>query len=172
MLTSSLVRSLAAVALCACSAPLDAQVHSQGRDTPNRMMLSSRVDVSEMQGSREGELLGAARWRFEADFKANKAALDTLLGDDLTYGRTSGLRHTKRQVLDLVGATGPFALDYSTPDSLVARVYGETGVVTGLLTVKLSAQPAPYTLRFTDTWVRRGGRWQLVAFQATRLPPA
>jgi hypothetical protein len=118
------------------------------------------------------DLLRVARWRFEADFKADKAALDSLLADDLTYGRTSGVRHSKAEVMALVGAGGPYALDYSTPDSLVARVYGETGVVTGLLKVKLTAQPAPYTLRFTDTWVRRRGRWQLVAFQATRLPPS
>lgn len=120
--------------------------------------------------SAESSLLRAARWRFEADFKADKAALDTVLADDLTYGRTSGVLHSKAQVLSLVGAGGPYALDYSTPDSLLARVYGETGIVTGLLKVKLTAQPAPYTLRFTDTWVRRNGRWQLVAFQATRLP--
>ena len=130
------------------------------------------------QQSQEESLLRVVRWRFEADFKADKAGLDSLLADDLTYGRTSGVRHTKHEVLALVGAGGPYALDYSTPDSLVARVYGETGVLTGVLTgvvtgvlkVKLTAQPAPYTLRFTDTWVRRSGRWQLVAFQATRLP--
>ena len=138
------------------------------------------------QRSLEESLLRVVRWRFEADFKADKAGLDSLLADDLTYGRTSGVRHTKREVMALVGGGGPYALDYSTPDSLVARVYGETGVVTGVLTgvvtgvltgvvtgvlkVKLTAQPAPYTLRFTDTWVRRSGRWQLVAFQATRLP--
>ena len=126
------------------------------------------------QRSLEESLLRVVRWRFEADFKADKAGLDSLLADDLTYGRTSGVRHTKREVMALVGGGGPYALDYSTPDSLVARVYGETGVVTGVVTgvlkVKLTAQPAPYTLRFTDTWVRRSGRWQLVAFQATRLP--
>jgi hypothetical protein len=125
---------------------------------------------AEAQRSAVDDLVRVARWRFEADFKADKVALDSLLAEDLTYGRTSGVRHSKAEVLALVGAGGPFALDYSTPDSLVARVYGETGVVTGLLKVKLTAQPAPYTLRFTDTWVRRGGRWQLVAFQATRLP--
>lgn len=122
-------------------------------------------------GSREADLLRLVRWRFEADFKADRAALDSLLADDLTYGRTSGVRHTKAEVLSMVGTGGPFALDYSTPDSLGARIYGgEVGVVTGLLKVKLTAQPAPYTLRFTDVWARRGGRWQLVAFQATRLP--
>lgn len=128
------------------------------------------ITATDAQPASNESLLRVARWRFEADFKADKASLDTLLADDLTYGRTSGVRHTKAEVLALVGAGGPYALDYSTPDSLMARVYGETGVVTGLLKVKLTAQPAPYTLRFTDTWVRRRGRWQLVAFQATRLP--
>ncbi|MCC6317370.1 MAG: nuclear transport factor 2 family protein [Gemmatimonadaceae bacterium] len=122
------------------------------------------------QTAAESALLRLARWHFEADFKADRTALDTLLADDLSYGRSSGALHTKAQVLALVGASGPFALDYSTPDSLVARAYDDAGVVTGRLTVKLTAQPAPYTLRFTETWVRRGGRWQLVAFQATRLP--
>lgn len=123
------------------------------------------------QGSaREAEVLRAARARHEADFRADRAALDTLLADDLTYGRTSGVVHTKAQVLAMVGATGPYALDYSRPDSLRVRVYGDAAVVTGLLTVKLTAQAAPYTLRYTDTWAWRNGRWQLVAFQATRLP--
>lgn len=134
------------------------------------LLLTVVPSSSAAQRSREESLLRVVRWRFEADFKADKAGLDSLLADDLTYGRTSGVRHTKREVMALVGGGGPYALDYSTPDSLVARVYGETGVVTGVVKVKLTAQPAPYTLRFTDTWVRRSGRWQLVAFQATRLP--
>ena len=98
------------------------------------------------QRSTVDDLLRVARWRFEADFKADKAALDSLLADDLTYGRTSGVRHSKAEVLGLVGAGGPYALDYSTPDSLVARVYGETGVVTGLLKVKLTAQQSKATI--------------------------
>jgi hypothetical protein len=134
-------------------------------------LLATRPSGHLAQGrAATSDLLRIARWRFEADFKADKAALDSLLADDLSYGRTSGVRHSKAEVMALVGAGGPYALDYSTPDSLVARVYGDAGVVTGLLKVKLTAQPAPYTLRFTDTWLRRGGRWQLVAFQATRLP--
>jgi hypothetical protein len=110
--------------------------------------------------------------RILADFRADRASLDTLLADDLTYARTSGVLHSKAQVLALVGAGGPYQLDSSTPDSLTARAFGDVGVVNGLLTVKLTAQPAPYTLRFTDVWARRGARWQLVAFHASRLPDA
>jgi hypothetical protein len=109
--------------------------------------------------------------RVAADFKADRAALDTLLADDVAYGRSSGVLDTKAEVLKEVGPGGPYALDYLTPDSLRARRFGEhLGVVNGILNVKLSAQKAPYRIRFIDVWALRGKRWQLVAFQATRLP--
>lgn len=128
------------------------------------------VAPASAQGAAPARFVELTRARIAADFRADRAALDTLLADDLSYARTSGLLHTKAQVLALVGAGGPYQLDSSTPDSLAARVYGDAAVVTGLLTVKLTAQPAPYTLRFTDVWARRAGRWQLVAFHASRLP--
>lgn len=108
--------------------------------------------------------------RVRADFTADRAALDTLLADDLTYARSSGVVDDKRGVLAQLGPAGPYALDRLAPDSLVARAFGEAGVVTGILHIQLRAQPTPYRIRFTDTWVLRGARWQLVAFQATRLP--
>lgn len=116
-------------------------------------------------------LLRLTEARVSADFTADRAALDTLLADDLTYARSSGVMDDKAKVLAEVGPGGPYQLDYLTPDSLHARAYGSVGVVTGILRVKLSAQPAPYRIRFTDVWAKRRGRWQLVAFQATRLPP-
>lgn len=115
-------------------------------------------------------LLRLTEARVAADFKADRAALDTLLAADLTYARSSGVLDDKAKVLAEVGPGGPYQLDYLTPDSLQARGYGSVGVVTGILHVKLSAQPAPYRIRFTDVWAERHGRWQLVAFQATRLP--
>ena len=110
--------------------------------------------------------------RVTADFKADRASLDTLLASDLTYGRSSGVLDTKEEVLKEVGPGGPYQLDYLTPDSLRARRYGSAGIVTGILRVKLSAQPSPYRIRFTDVWAQRAGRWQLVSFQATRLTDA
>lgn len=118
----------------------------------------------------EAQLLRLTEARVAADFAADRAALDTLLADDLTYARSTGVVDGKAAVLAQVGPTGPYALDALTPDSLRARSLGGTGVVTGLLHIKLKAQPAPYRVRFTDVWAQRGGRWVLVAFQATRLP--
>lgn len=122
------------------------------------------------QAPAEQRLLRLTEARVAADFAADRASLDTLLAPDLTYARSSGVIDDKAKVLAEVGPGGPYSLDYLTPDSLRARSYGTTGVVTGILRVKLKAQAAPYRIRFTDVWVERGGRWQLAAFQATRLP--
>jgi len=118
----------------------------------------------------ERTILDLDRLRFAADLRADAVALDSLLADDMTYGRSSGAVDTKAEYLRSLGATGPYALDSLVPVDLAVRVFGEAAVVTGRLIVKLRAQPEPYTIRFTDVWARRGGRWQLVAFQATRLP--
>ena len=110
------------------------------------------------------------RARHAADQRADAAALDSLLADDMTYVRSSGAVDTKAEYLRSLGGTGPYALDSLVPADLAVRVFGDAAVVTGRLIVKLRAQPAPYVIRFTDVWARRGGRWQLVAFQGTRLP--
>ena len=115
-------------------------------------------------------ILELDRLRFAADRRADAAALDSLLADDVTYVRSSGAVDGKAEYLRALGATGQYALDSLVPADLSVRVFGEAAVVTGRLIVKLRAQPAPYTIRFTDVWARRRGRWQLVAFQATRLP--
>jgi hypothetical protein len=115
-------------------------------------------------------LLRLTEARVAADFRADRAALDSLLSSELTYVRSSGVLDDKASVLAQVGPGGPYQLDYLTPDSLQGRRYGTVGVVNGILRVKLSAQPAPYRIRFTDVWAERNGRWQLVAFHATRLP--
>jgi hypothetical protein len=116
------------------------------------------------------DLTALTRARIAADFKADRAALDSLLSEQVTYARSSGVLDGKKEVLAEVGPGGPYSLDYLTGDSLVARLYGNTGIVNGIMNVKLKAQPAPYRIRFTDVWAHEGGHWRLVAFQATRLP--
>lgn len=55
-------------------------------------------------------------------------------------------------------------------DELSIRVFGDAAVVTGRTTVTTGAgNPTTLTLRFTDVFVRRAGRWQVVASHATRL---
>ena len=53
------------------------------------------------------------------------------------------------------------------------RVNGDTAVVTGVTTIKgaYKGQDISGRYRFTDTFVRRDGRWQVLASQSTRIAP-
>src|SRR6266567_7098161 len=50
--------------------------------------------------------------------------------------------------------------------------FGQTAVVTGWLVVAGQGPNGPFDrrYRFTDTWVRRGGRWQIVAAHDYLVP--
>ena len=63
-------------------------------------------------------------------------------------------------------------IDAFTIDELSVRPYGDAAVVTGRTVVSVGG-PHPQTvrLRFTDVFVRRAGRWQVVASQATGILP-
>ena len=54
-----------------------------------------------------------------------------------------------------------------TPSELVVRLYGNTGIVTGLVEITLDASAPPIRERFTQVWVRQGGAWKMVTGQIT-----
>jgi ketosteroid isomerase-like protein len=62
---------------------------------------------------------------------------------------------------------------YETFDThdMSARVFGDTGVVIGVVSLKgtTGGQAFDVDMRFTDTFVRRAGKWQMVAAQVTRI---
>jgi Domain of unknown function (DUF4440) len=76
---------------------------------------------------------------------------------------------TKEQALVMCKAprTAPVAMNIT---EVSVRVFGDSAVVTGRTTVQTRDDAAAtVVLRFTDVFVRHGGRWQVVASQATRL---
>ena len=54
---------------------------------------------------------------------------------------------------------------------MTARVYGDTGVVIGVVSLKGTSGGTAFDvdMRFTDTFVRRDGAWKMVAAQVTRI---
>jgi len=56
-------------------------------------------------------------------------------------------------------------------DDVVVRVFGHVGILTGRLTLQGSAKGFKAgARRFTDIFVRRDGRWQLINCQTTLVP--
>jgi ketosteroid isomerase-like protein len=67
--------------------------------------------------------------------------------------------------------------DFVRDEDMNVSVYGEVGIVTGIENVggtypagPLKAQKAELSLRFTNVFVHRDGRWQLVLHQGTQIP--
>jgi ketosteroid isomerase-like protein len=106
--------------------------------------------------------------------KNDAAALDKLLGDDLSYTHSSAKTETKADVLQVVksGATKYDAIDLKNTK---LRQYGSVVVATHDLTLKSAmsnkTNPGGVTkLYVTLVWAKQGSGWQLVSRQATKLP--
>src|SRR2546426_2085896 len=76
--------------------------------------------------------------------------------DDRMVGRDALLR-------DIVA--GPDTVEAAHNEAMQVHPFGSTAVVTGWLIVRGRGAGGPFDrrYRFTDTWLRRGGRWQIVA---------
>ena len=112
---------------------------------------------------------GDAVTRHDADF------LDRLEADDYTYtGPDGGVSH-KADDIDAAKA-GIVRIESFSHRDMKVQVYGETAVVTGATILKGTAGDMDLSGRFrwTDVFVKRDGRWQVVASQATSVgkPPS
>lgn len=90
--------------------------------------------------------------------------------DDYVFTNFDGAVSDK--TADLVGLQKG-TLNFTTldVDDMKAMVYGNMGVVVGRYTQKGSFEKNDLSgvFRFTDTYVKRDGRWQCVASQVTRI---
>jgi hypothetical protein len=105
----------------------------------------------------EQEVRKAENDRFAAMLKADTAALERLLAADLVYTHGDG-RVVDKAVFIAEAKTGDF-------------MYGDTAIVTGSAGMQVVNKGAPAKIRivYTNVHVRRGGAWQMVTWQATRL---
>jgi ketosteroid isomerase-like protein len=109
--------------------------------------------------------------RSEALVRGDFGTLDEILSDDLTYTHASGVYESKAQIMANL-KSGQVKYESFTPEDVLVRVYGTTGVVTGVARVKVrvKGEHLSLQLRFTNVYVKKGDLWQMVAWQATRLP--
>jgi ketosteroid isomerase-like protein len=120
--------------------------------------------------SAEQELIKLEKEWADAAVKADVAALDHILADDFVSTDFEGTLWDKAKSLALM-KSGEDKASSAVLDDMKARVYGDAAVVTGRATVKqvYKGRDLSGQYRFTDTFVKRGGRWQCVASQGTKI---
>jgi ketosteroid isomerase-like protein len=109
--------------------------------------------------------------RMNAMGQKDVAALNELISDDLIYTHSSARQDTKQS---LIGAmeSGKTVYTSVVPSEVKAQDCGDAVVLTGIarISVVSGGKPNSFGVRFTDVYANKGGRWQMVTWQSTRLP--
>jgi len=102
--------------------------------------------------------------RIQAQISADAVALDRIYADDFIGVGPSGTVRTKAQVISDF-TSGDLKFQSITTDEVQVRVYENTAVETGLSTMvgQDKGKAVPRDTRFTRVWVKKQGRWRLVA---------
>ena len=121
-------------------------------------------------GNTEQAIRQLMKEQANAQQKNDTAALERIWADDFTFTNSSGEVQTKAQRLAEI-KSGELKFESISIDDVQVRVYGDTAVVTGRGTVKGQRRGQDLTgqSRSTSVYVKKQGRWQVVATQITRI---
>jgi ketosteroid isomerase-like protein len=119
----------------------------------------------------EQELLKVNKEYDEALVRGDTSALGSIFGEEFIYTSTSGEVVNKAQQLELI-RSGGLKIESGASEHVQVRLYGDMAIVIGSFKAKgnFKGQAFDSTERYTSVWVKRGGRWQLVAEQGTLVP--
>ena len=120
--------------------------------------------------SAEEELKKLETDRAAAVVKGDVATLEKQTSDDYTLINMNGQMSDKSQMVNAF-KTGQSKLTSDELSDMKVRVYGNTAVITGKADVNgtLGGKDATGQIMFTRVYVKKGGQWQSVAFQQTRI---
>lgn len=121
--------------------------------------------------------IAATLTALEADWIAvyashDLAPLERLIADDFVATLADGALRGKRAHIESYRADFEALAGVTSAEVAVHVFSADMAVVTGLYTATLRdpKDAPPGRFRYTDTWLRRGGRWQCVATHENQLP--
>ena len=127
--------------------------------------------LSFAQTPAQQEVLQFERDACKAFLDADLSALERVLTPDFTLTLSSGEVSTRADEINELQSKKVHYDVFENYDML-ARLYGnDTAVVLGKTRVKGTADGKPFDLivQFTDTLIKRDGRWQLAAGHVSRI---
>jgi ketosteroid isomerase-like protein len=113
------------------------------------------------------ELVSLANAFSDAQVKKDRAAMERITADDYSFIHSNGsVLNKTREIAETMA--GDMKWTGFKQDELNVRIYGDAAVVTGRETLEGAAKGyASGARRFTEIFVKRAGRWQLVGGQST-----
>src|SRR3569623_3165528 len=110
------------------------------------------------------------RKRMQAMAQKDVATLNDLIADDLIYTHSSARIDTKQSLIGNMQSGGT-VYNSVAPSDVKAQDLGSAVVLTGVAKIHVTSggKPNAFGVRFTDVYANRGGKWQMVTWQSTRL---
>lgn len=124
------------------------------------------------QSKIEAELMQLERDIGEANIRRDKTFFESVEANEFIFTDSGGGITTKAEdVASLDKPPGEFKLVSYIVDEMKASVYGKTAVVTGRTTTVSRGKTREITnkSRFTDVFIKRDGRWQIIAGHSSRI---
>jgi ketosteroid isomerase-like protein len=140
--------------------------------TPQTKSKSARGrQSSPIRANAEQSLRDAEHQWMEAFKNRDQNTLNRILDEGFSFTDDRGQLFTKTQYID--AAARAIVVESYTSDDMTVRIFGDTAVVAGRWSGKMTidGKDSSGAFRYTDTFVRRVGRWRAVASQNTRMPP-
>ena len=147
-------RVLAVIALCAVSnASVSAAQQAKQSVSPDERAV---LDLEEA-------------WA-KAVVKRDAATFKRLLAPGFVYTEDDRVQNGDQLMRDIVSGTD--TVTEARNEKLETHRFDNTMIVTGWLIMKgrSGGKPFEHRYRFTDTWLKRGGQWQIIAAQDYLVP--
>ncbi|MGD9589970.1 MAG: nuclear transport factor 2 family protein [Pyrinomonadaceae bacterium] len=129
-----------------------------------------KVTEAEMKSGREiMETLNA--WAAAVRDRDAKR-LEAIFADDVIITTFDGKVRGKAEEMEAMKPNPNLRTSSVTNEDIGIKVFGDAGVVTALTRMKFvsNGTKSSFALRYTAVFVKRDGRWQIVALQTARAP--
>jgi ketosteroid isomerase-like protein len=106
----------------------------------------------------------------KAVVKRDAATFRRLLASGFTYTEDDRMQTGAQLMRDIV--SGSDSVTEAHNEAMETHSFGNTMIVTGWLAMRGRSGGKPFDrrYRFTDTWLKRGGQWQIIAAQDYLVP--
>ena len=136
-------------------------------------LLMSSCPLDDFQSARSVESNRTALLSLEDEWlhARDAATLGRILSEDFVHPAPQGLFLSKAEHIDWFVKHLPPANRKTRFDRMLVRIYGDTGVVNGMVIASDESGKEVGRTVFTDIFVYRDGRWQAVNAQENEVGP-
>jgi ketosteroid isomerase-like protein len=135
------------------------------------VVCTTALSFGQPAATAEQQLLKADADRFKAMVDRDVAMLDRLVAVELSYIQATGRIEDKHAFLYGI-KSGKTTYSSIIPSERQVHVMGTVATVIGVVAIRgAEADGGDSEMRYTSVHVLRDGRWQMVAWQSTRIAP-